>query len=113
MTQFASSGEHHRRDLTISLLSYEQLEAGGSDDDGRGGTTDWSDITLKDFWKYIKDKPFRFYADATVGSVATPGTEGVEYVTCRRTDTKWKPTQPDDGDWSFFDVTIPLKIVGS
>lgn len=113
LCQYASSAEHVYRSVTFSLLSQAQMESGGSDSDGDSGTVNWTDSTLLDFWRYVKDQTFRFYEDRADGTVASPGTEGVEYVTCRRLRDEWVPMQPDEGDYSFFNVTIAMKIVGS
>ena len=110
--QLASSAEHRSREVTFSLLSEAQMAVGGSDSDGAGGTVDWTDRTLLDFWRYMRDRPVRLYADRTDGTVAAPGTEGTEYVTARRKPDPWRPEQVDPGDWSFFAVTIPLVITG-
>ncbi len=112
LTQLASTATHRYRELQFGLLSEAQLDAGGTDSDGKGGVVSWTNRTLWDFWSYVRDKPFRFYADCSTGTVASPGSEGTTFHTCRRTDTEWSPAQRDPGDWSFFDVTIPCKITG-
>jgi len=112
LVQYASSQEHRYRELRLGLLSPAQLEEGGTDDDGYGGTVDWTSRTLYDLWQYVRDRPFRFYADRTHGTVASPGSEGTEYVTCRRTDDEWRPGRRDPDDWAYWDITIPLKVTG-
>lgn len=112
LSQIASSVTHRYRDLQFGLLSDAQLVTGGSDDDGYGSTISWTSRALWDFWTDTRDKHFRFYEDPTTGTVASPGTEGTTFFTCRRMDTEWAPTQRDPGDYSFFDLTIPVKITG-
>ena len=112
LTQLASTATHRYRAFQSGLLSEAQLDAGGTDSDGAGGSVSWTSRTLFDFWSHVRDKHFRFYPDRATGTVASPGTEGTTFWTCRRTDTDWAPSQRDPGDWSFFDVTIPCKITG-
>ena len=112
LAQLASTTVHRYRELTVGLLSEAQLELGGTDDDGIGGSVYWSDRTLYDFWEDTASKSFRFYPDAQDGTVASPGSENTDFVTCRRFADRWQPQQRDPGDWSFFDVTMRLKVTG-
>jgi hypothetical protein len=111
--QLASSTVHRYRDVTFALLSEKQLVTGGTDSDGAGGSVKWTSRTLYDFWTYTRDRPFRFYEDATDGTVASPGTEVNTYDTCRRFNDDWAPDMPDPGDYSFFNVTMKLKVTGA
>jgi hypothetical protein len=116
MIQYVSSSEHRWRQVSMDLMTYESVEAGGSAADGAGGTIDWTDITIYNFWTYCADggREFRFYPDRANGTVASPGTEGTEYDTCRfqyRRD--WEPAQRDMANFALIDVVFDLKIVGS
>lgn len=114
MVQYVSSSEHRWRRLMFSLLTYAQIEAGGSDGDGAGGSVDWTDRTLYDFWTYCADggHMFRFYEDRADGTVAAPGTEGTDYVAMRFLFKRdWEPTQIDVGNFALFDIELETKIV--
>lgn len=112
LIQYASSQEHTYRELRLALLGPECLSEGGTASDGHGASVDWTSRTLKDFWSYIATRPFRFYGDRADGTVASPGTEGTEYVTCRRMGDRWKPSRVDPDDWAYWRITIPLKVTG-
>lgn len=116
MVQYVSSSEHVWRQVSLELLTREQLESGGTDSDGAGGSVDWTDVTLLSFWRYCADgaRSFRFYPDRADGTVASPGTEGTEYDTCRfqfRRD--WEPAQREMANFALLDTSFELRIVGS
>ena len=114
MIQYASSSVHRYREILFSLLTYAQCENGGTDSDGAGGSISWTGVTLLDFWEYVAGKKFRFYEDRSNGTVASPGTEGTDYVTCRMLYREpWEPKQPDQCNFALFDVELEWKIVGS
>lgn len=112
LSQLCSSAEHRRRTITFGLLSAAQLKDGGTDSDGAGGTAYWTSRTFLDFWRYVRNRPFRFYADRSLGTVASPGTAGTDYTTWRRYAEPWRPSQRDPGDYSFFDLSMRWKYVG-
>lgn len=112
MSQIASTVTHRYREATFGLLTRPQLSEGGSDSDGKGGTVTWTSRTLFYFWQYTRDRPFRWYDDCASGTVASPGSEGTEFVTCRRMGTRFEPIQREAGDFSYFDFTLRMKVTG-
>jgi hypothetical protein len=105
LTQYASSTEHRYRELRFALVSPEAMAEGGTE-----GGKFWTNVTLLDLWKYVRDKPFRFYADCGDGTVASPGTEGTEYVTLRRMGRRFEPEQVDPDDWAYWETTLECKV---
>lgn len=110
--QYASSQAHTERELRFGLLGLEATKEGGTADDGYGSTINWTGRTLYDFWLHVADRPFRFYPDRSDGTVASPGTEGTEFVTCRRLGDRFLPVRVDPASWAFWDVAIKCVVTG-
>lgn len=110
---YASDVTHRYRELSFSYLSEEQLTLGGTDSDGKGSSVNWDSVTFRDFWEYIRDRPFRFYDDCADGTVANVGVEGTDYVTLKRLDEELEARQNDRNSWAYWRVTMPTKVVGS
>lgn len=110
---WASSSTSTFLELTFDALLETQVEpsAAAVDDDGAGGTVDWTDRTFYDFWVYVAGRRFRFYEDADLGTVAAPGTTG-DYLVCVRTDDESEPQQLDPEAYTYFRVVLPVQIVG-
>ncbi len=109
---WASSAVHKDLDLFFSPLLEAQIEPGSAttEADGKGGTVDWTDRTFYDFWEHIAGSKFRFYEDGELGTVATPGTEGTDYLVCVRTDDESEPMQIDPDGYEWFSVDLPVHI---
>lgn len=112
---YGSTAEHKWKVLRFSTLLESQIEPEKAqvDDDGAGGTVDWTDCTFFDFWKYVNARKFRFYEDGSDGTVVDPGAEGDEFITCIRDDEETEPSQLDPDAWTWFLVDLPVRVVGS
>jgi len=113
MTAYASEGVHQRVPVTFGLLTPEALDEGGSASDGAGGSVDWTDVTLYDWWQDAASKPFRYYPDGADGTVADPGAEGDEYTTRMLDSDEFAPDQVDPMVETWNAITLPMKIIGS
>lgn len=85
--------------------------AAGAIDDGYGGTIDWEGRDFETWWVDVAAKKFRYYEDASLGTVAAPGTEGTTYLECVWLDQELVFEQVDGGGYTYFSVRLPVKVV--
>jgi hypothetical protein len=112
----ASSTVHQYIDLLFDACLEGHLDpiaahAAGAIDDGYGGTIDWEDRDYTTWWEDVAAKEFRYYEDASMGTVAAPGTEGVAFLECVRLDQELVFDQVDASGYTYFSVRLPVKVV--
>lgn len=112
-SMIASSSTHREIDLLFDACLEPQLEPteATTADDGYGGTIDWTDRTFVDWWEDVAAKEWRYYEEADDGTVAAPGTEGVEYLVCVRLGTDFIQEQVDGSGYTYFAVRFTAAVV--
>lgn len=111
----ASASTHTEIDLLFDACLEFQVEANAATtgDDGYGSTIDWTDRTFSDWWEDVVAKEFRYYEDASDGTVFDAGEEGDEFLTCVRLDQEFAQEQVDASGYTYFAVRLPVAVVGS